>query len=218
MPLTNAAVNALNLGRGGSYSISRDVVKHYLWDTWILPAVVTDHTFFQQGVGSAYGAAAKTLNETDLFDAGKLPNGQTFLIKRIGVVCVSAAPLASVAGATIAQSFINILQSSVWDIVVEGRTFDLRFPGSKLTPNLAVSTITTATINAARVGDYVSSGWVPIDDFPIYLDTLVSFNVTAHIGNPIAATLVVINANAFALNALGATIQVVLEGVLTRSK
>ena len=218
MPITNAAVQALNLGRGGSYSISRDIIKHFLYDAWIIPAAVVDHTFFQQGVGSAYGAAAKTLNETDLFDSGKLPNGQTFLIKRIGVNIVSAFPAAGVNGAIIAQSAVNILQSSVWDIVVEGRTFDLRFPGSKLVPTISVSGITAATINTSRNGDSIASGWISIDDFPIYLDTLVSFNVTAHIGNPIAATLAVINAGATLLNGLGATMQVVLEGVLTRSK
>ena len=218
MALTNAGVQALDLGRGGSYSLSRDIIKHYLWDTWIIPAAVTDHTFFQQGVGSGFGAGAKTLNETDLFDSGKLPNGQTFLIKRIGVVCVSVFPAAGTNGAVITQSFTNILQSSVWDIVVEGRTFDLRFPGSKLCPNLSVTGITVATINSSRTGDYVASGWVPIDDFPIYLDTLVSFNVTAHIGNPLVGPLGVINVGSALLQGLGATMQVVLEGVLTRSK
>lgn len=223
MALTNAGVQALDLGRGGSYSLSRDIIKHYLWDTWIIPAAVADHTFFQQGVGSGFGAAAKTLNETDLFDSGKLPNGQTFLIKRIGVVCTSLTPSVAVNGAPIVQAFTNILQSSVWDVVVEGRTFDLRFPGSKLCPNVAITGITGvgapgADLFASRTGDYVASGWVPIDDFPIYLDTLVSFNVTAHIGNPIAAVRAILNANATLLNGRAAVLQVVLEGVLTRSK
>lgn len=219
MALTAGASRDLALGAGGSYSASRDIQKHFLWDTWLLPATVANHTYFMQGVGSPWGAGVKTINETNLYDSGKLPNGQTFLAKKIGVSCITASPQTNTpAGQLVVQAFVNMLQSSVFEIQIQGRSFDLQMHGSKFTPAISLSQDTAATINSVRVGDYVASGWMSLDDYPIFIDSLVGFSVVQTLGNPIAAIVTVINAGLNRLNGLGATLQLLLEGTLTRAK
>ena len=218
MALTKGAVQDIELGRGGSYSSARDAIKHYLWDTWIIPAAVVNHTYFQQGVGSVFGAGVKAVNETNLYDSGKLPNGQTFLVKKMSIKCISVFPAAGVNPGDIAQAYVNILQSSVFELKLQGREFDIQVQGSRFLPSLTVYGEHAATFHPFAAGQVMATGTVDLGAYPIFLDNLVSFQVDQIIANPIAATLVVINAGATLLNGLGSTFRICLEGSLTRAK
>ena len=218
MALTKGAVQDIELGRGGSYSSARDAIKHYLWDTWIIPAAVVNHTYFQQGVGSVFGAGAKAVNETNLYDSGKLPNGQTFHVKKMCINCIAVEAAAGVTPSDTAQAFVNVLQSSVFELKLQGREFDLQVHGSDFLPNLTIYGAAGANIGTFGAGVPLAGGWVSLEAYPIFLDNLVSFQVDQIIANPIAATLAVINAGATLLNGLGSLFQVMLEGSLTRAK
>jgi hypothetical protein len=219
MSLTNRAAQLIELGRGGSYSVSRDAIKHTIYDTQIIPATVQDYTFFSQPVGSAFGAGVKSVNETNLYDNGKLPNGQTFLAMRFGIALISHSAAAAVDGATVTQAFTNIVQSSIFDIKLQGREFDSRVHGSQLTPAIAVSTISAVTVNQHGAGQYLASGWFNLDPSPIFIDQMVSFSVqrtTSTIG--IAAVAAILLANFALMSTNNCWFHVRLEGFLTRAK
>jgi hypothetical protein len=179
----------------------------------------SDFTFFSQPQGAQWKTTfTKTLNETNLNDSGKLPNGQTFVITRMGVGLTSVLQAANTAGATYVQAFINILQSSVFNIVVAGRDFDFQVHGRQFIAPIAMASSTAATINTQRHGDQVTSGWVKLDPSPIFLDQLVSFKVQQFFNNPDTNIQTVLDANCALLHAIYATMTVTLEGFLTRAK
>jgi hypothetical protein len=219
MSLTPGAKQMIGLGAQGSYSVSRDAIKHQIWDMRTFGTSRSDFTFFSQPQGAQWKTTfSKTLNETNLNDSGKLPNGQTFVITRMGVGLTSVLQAANTAGATYVQAFINILQSSVFNIVVAGRDFDFQVHGRQFIAPIAMSSSTAGTINAQRHGDQVTSGWVKLDPSPIFLDQLVSFKVQQFFNNPDTNIQTVLDANCTLLNAIYATMTVTLEGFLTRAK
>jgi hypothetical protein len=219
--LTPEAVRDIALGKGGSYGISRDIIKHTLWDARWLGATPTNNAFFTQPINQPWALAGevKTRNETNMIDTGKLPNGQTFLVKRIGVALILPIEAAEDDAETIVQSYYNIVQSSVFRLVVAGREFDFECHGSQFTPAVAVNAITAATVNSNRTGDFVSSGWISLDYIPIFLGPMTSFSVDQTIQNAHAYVLAtVLPAACVLLKAVYCSIQVRLEGVLTRAK
>lgn len=215
--LTKQALEYLKLGTGGSYSLARDAISHRIWDTRIFGATVTNYTFFSQPVNTVLlGAALKTLNETNVYDQGKLPNGQTFLINRMGVafkanqgVGGSAIALAQV------EAFTSILKNSVFEIKLAGREFDFQCHGSQFLPMPMQELVGTAT---QRIGDVIGSGWVKLDPTPIFLDQLVSFTLTQTIQNPIPTLATMLNTASAQLGTYYGEMQVVLDGFLTRAK
>lgn len=219
MALTNAAVKEINLGRGGSYSLSRDVIKHYIWDTrYFNTTTPDDWTFFTQHIGSAWRLGAnKTINETNLYSAGQLPNGQTFLVKRIGIACVALMQAADTDAQAISAAFINVLQTSVLEFTIAGREWDMQTHMSNFLPALAVHG-QTATNQTFRAGDTLASGWISLDSTPIFIDQLVSFSAFMRLNNPGTGYKTAINADLTLLNGNYATLQLKLEGVLTRAK
>jgi len=236
MAITRTAKNMIQLGAGGSYSNARDAIKHQIWDTRYFGAVgtaptsVSDATFFSQPIGAQWRVGSKTKNETNLQDSGKLPNGQTFLITRIGVALISAYDVTSttVAPATanaslIAQAYVNVMQSSIFEIRIAGREYDFQIHGRQFLPSLCINGYNSGTAGSvARVGDTIVNGWVKLEPSPIFLDELVSFNVAQLVQN---ADTTNVNTsgkslvNSFLwLNAYACTMQVCLEGFLTRAK
>lgn len=219
MPLTRQAAEMIELGRGGSYSVSRDAIKHTVYDSQLVPAVTADFTYFAQPIGSVFGAGVKSLAETNLHDNGKLPNGQTFLGLRLGVSLLSHSAAAAVDGATVVQAFTNILQASIFEIKLQGREYDFQCHGSQFTPAVSVSTISAATIFQHGSGQYLASGWINLDPSPVFLDQMVSFSVIRRCPvSPIAAVAAIITANHVVLNTNSAYIQAKIEGFLTRAK
>jgi len=226
MAITKTAKNMIQLGAGGSYSTARDAIKHQIWDTRYFSAAPSDNTFFAQPIGSQWLVGSKTKNETNLQDSGKLPNGQTFLITRIGLALISAYEVGSVGAATwpnapiLAQAYTNIMQSSIFEIRIAGREYDFQIHGRQFLPSLCLNGSGTGSV--ARIGDTIVNGWVKLEPSPIFLDELVSFNVAqlcinADTTNILAATKPLNNSFAW-LAANYCRMQLTLEGFLTRAK
>lgn len=217
MALTQGAMEAIALGRGGSYSLSRDVIKHALYDTALVGTTATDVTYFTTQIGTAYGAGTKTINETNMLDSGKLPNGQTFLIQRIAIDFISSLAVATTDEVDVVQAYYNLLQSSIVEIRIAGREFDFQMPGSGFLPPVAISGA-LGTDSPVRVGDVIASGIIPLGVTPIFIDQLVTFSVVLRSGSGLPAIQTILDANATLLNGDSSSIRVTLEGVLTRAK
>jgi hypothetical protein len=217
--ITEGAAQAIALQDGGSFSNERDVQLHYVYDTRLVPAVVapSDFIYYSQPIGAAYGGGVKGLVETNLYDPGKLPNGQRFTIKRILVTLHSLIAAATVDATLAMQAYINILQASTIEIKIPPREFDLQVPGRCFVP-AAPAYGHSAANGSFRTGDTIASGYVSLGDTPIVIDNLVTFQVIHHINSAVAANVVILNANSAVLNALGASVGIALEGVLTRGK
>lgn len=220
MALTPKAQENIALGRGGSYSISRDAIKHQIWDTRFFPTSTgTDYTFFAQPLGAPWRVGNKSLTEVNISDSGKLPNGQTFMVHRMGIGLLSHYTVASTTAATIAQRFFNLMQSSVFEIGILGRDFDFQVHGRQFLPcPVALSSDTASGVGHIRNGDMIASGWINLHPAPIFIDQLVSFRVTHRLGNPDTNVRMILDADSSALNAVYADLQVTLEGFLTRAK
>jgi len=232
MAITKTARNMIQLGAGGSYSNARDAIKHQIWDTRYFGATPSDNTFFSQPIGAQWRVGSKTKNETNLQDSGKLPNGQTFLITRIGIALISAydvgstytqsaAPVAM--APLVAQAYVNIMQSSVFEIRIAGREYDFQVHGRQFLPGLCINGYSSATAGSvARVGDTIVNGWIKLEPSPIFLDELVSFNVAQLVQNPDTTNIFAANKplnNSFGwLSTFYCTMQLTLEGFLTRAK
>lgn len=220
--LTKQAVEYLKLGTGGSYSLARDAIKHQIWDTRYFATTIADWTFYQQPLNAPWRVGVKTLNETNLNDSGKLPNGQTMLFTRFGVAVIVPLAIADTTTAVVARSFANLLQSSVFEIRIAGRDFDFQIHGSQFLPRpiflTGIQDNATNANDTYRVGDMIASGWAKLDPAPIFVDQLVSFSVVHRLGNPDTSVKAILDADASALYGEYATMQVTLEGFLTRAK
>jgi hypothetical protein len=229
MSITKSAQDMIGLGRGGSYSTSRDALKHQVWDTRYFAATPSDNTFFVQPIGSAWRVGSKTKVETNLADSGKFPNGQTFLITRMGVALISEYEVGLTTATSwpnaslIAQAYTNVMQNSVFEVRIAGREYDFQIHGRQFLPSLSINGYNAGTAGSvARVGDTLVSGWVKLAPSPIFIDELVSFQVAQICDNAdttnIKATGKPLNNSFLWLNNYYCTLQVCLEGFLTRAK
>jgi hypothetical protein len=216
MPLTQQALENIRLGEGGSYSLARDAISHRLWDVRTFGAVASDFTFFSQPVGSTFLAGSlKTLTETNLYDTGKLPNGQTFLATRMCIA--SQITGGNNVALSMAQDFQNIIQNSVFEIRLAGREYDFQVPGRMFMPTpISAFGITTST--NGRVGDMISSGWAKLAPTPIFIDQLVSFSVIQRLQTATPALQTILNTSCSNLSNYYAQLMVILDGFLTRAK
>jgi hypothetical protein len=229
MSITKTAANMIRMGAGGTYSNARDAIRHQIWDTRMIGTSPSDNTYFSQPIGAPWASTGtKTKIETNLTDSGKLPNGQTILVTRISVALMSHYDMGSTGNATfpnapiLAQAYVNVMQSSVFEIRVAGREFDFQVHGRQFLPSLCVNGSMAATLGAARNGDTVVSGWIKLDPSPIFLDELVSFQVNQIVTNGDIANVNFSGKSLFNscawLAANFCTMQVCLEGFLTRAK
>lgn len=219
MAITKEALYAIALGRGGSYGLSRDVIKHYLWDSYAVGTTAASYTYFSQPVGAPWKTTfSKTEIETNLQSSSQLPNGQTFLVTRMGMKFISFLDAAKTVGEDYVQAYVNLMQSSVFRIKIAGREFDLETPGSNFVSAISVSSGTATSTFAFRHGDTVTSAWVNLNPTPIFIDQLVTFSVVQQLENPDTNVKTVLDANATLLNGTYSVIQCVLEGILTRAK
>lgn len=217
--LTKQAVEYIKLGSGGSYSLSRDAIKHRIWDTRQFGSTASEAVFFQTQNGATWrNSSNKTTNETNIFDSGKLPNGQTFLVNRfsVGLIVPVAADATNVS--ELGRAFNNLLQSSYFEIVIQGRAFDFQIHGSELLPRPMSLYGQLATNGPVRIGDMMASGWAKLDPAPIFIDTLVSFQVNHRLGNPDSRVKTLLDADATLLDGVYASMICTLEGFLTRAK
>lgn len=218
--ITAQVAKDLQLGKNGSYSNEGNVLQHTLYDTERFAATTARPTtnFFTVPQGQANTAGqAKTLTETNMTDPGKLPNGQTYLVKE-----VLANLLANVVGAdvdvnTVLAAYYNLMQNSVFEIKIAGREFDLQKPGSVFLPHNPVSGLVSA-INAAPVqSSFISTGVVRLNATPIPIGQLVSFSMVQRTGSGTAALTTIINTASDVLATQVAQLQMHLVGILTRA-
>jgi len=216
--LTQGAARDANVLRFlSTYGTGRDILKHQLFDTRFFDTTATNYDFFAQPIGGAWRANTKTIIETNMIDTGKLANGQAFLIKRLGVTFQTLLPASAVNAPAVAMACVHILQSSVFEFRVASREWDVQIHGRNFLPALAVygQNQTNATF---RCGDTIASGYIALDDIPIILDPLVNFKVGMNFSNTDTNVQTVINASATLLHGLYSTMQVILEGTLSRPK
>jgi len=227
--LTAKALEYLKLGTGGSYSLARDAIAHRLWDTRSFASTAQSYTYFSQPIASPWLAgSSKSLNETNMNNTASLPNGQTFLCNRIAVAVISPAQfqcgIQSPVDQIISQAAKTILENSVFEIILAGRSFDFQAHGRQFLsmPLSAIGQLTATGANFAgdysRLGDYIASGWIKLDPTPIFIDQLVSFQVNQRLDNPVPALKVTLDAASYAMSSYNATMMVILDGFLTRAK
>lgn len=217
--LTAGARRDIRLGMSGSYSPARDAIKHNIWDTRTFATVIADFRFFSQPQGNPWRVGVKTVNETNITQNGTLPNGQTFMMHRMGVSLIIPLQATDTNGAIVAQAFTNLMQSSVFEVGIEGRLYDYQTHGTSfLAKPIQVSTISASSVNHQRVGDVIGSGWVNFHPAPIFIDQLVGFFVQHRLGNPDTNVVTILNANSSLLYGLYGTMQIMIEGFLTRAK
>lgn len=215
--LTQKASNALKLGKNGSYSNEGVVQQHTLYDSSFTAATLRATTsFFTVPQGGA-----KTQTETNLSDSGKLPNGQSFLIEKIGFALkanvVGDAVLTNVNA--ILSAYFNIMQNSIFEIQIASRDFELQIPGSMFLSPIPVagnSTMLAATDRLVNQGEIMSGGWYKLGVTPISIGNLVSFKVIMHSGSGNGTLAAILNTASGLLLTQLAQIECRLGGILTK--
>lgn len=221
--ITKGAAEALQLGKNGSYSNEGNVLQHTIYDRTEFQAATVRGTtqFFVGAQGATFMGATKALTETNLQDSGKLPNGQTFLIKEMSIALIPGfVGTADGDVKTIIAAYYNIVQNSIFEIKIAGREFDLQTPGSCfLNPVQAIGTGTMvdATTRPVSVGDFISTGWLKLGTTPIPIGQLVSFQVNMRTAAADAAIDTILDTASDVLATQNAMIECRLRGVLTRA-
>jgi hypothetical protein len=154
-----------------------------------------------------------------MYDTGKLPRGQVFLAIRMGIQCIIPPALDATVSDDYIQSFIGILDSSVFEVKITGREYDYQIHGSEFLPILKISGNTGSTSTVVTGGAvYPQAGWSSLKPTPIIIDEQVSFNVKQTLANPDSNVDTILDTYASLLNGAYATMKVTLEGLLTRAK
>lgn len=211
--VTSKAVKAAKLMKAGSYGKARDIISHVIYDTLPFSSSTPSMRFFASPQGTT-----KTLQQTNLTDASKLPTGHEMTLEFIRpkvILNVDAAPEYQ---ATLLASAIKVFEESTISFKIVGREFDLQLPGSYFLPSFAavdqVATASTNTLSSSRVGDFLAPPAFKLD-IPIVLESQANFNLVVDIDT--GATGV-----SAALTALGGTLVSKLrwemKGILKRAK
>jgi len=214
--ITKKAAQALKLGANGSYSDEGQILQHTLYDSAFFQdaTLAAKTSFFTVPQGGA-----KTLTETNMEDSGKLPNGNTFMIESFGIAlkCNFVGTDGDVN--TVLSAYYNIIQNSIFEVIISGRAFDLQLPGSRLLTPIPVSdtgTMVDATTRLAGDPNLLASGWYKLPATPIPVANLVSFKVDMISGSGLAALAAILDTASDVLNTQKAQIEVRLGGTLTR--
>lgn len=212
--ITKSAMQDLQLGKNGSYSNEGNVLQHTLYDTLTFAAttVRAQSLFFSVPIGTT-----KTLTETNLQDSGKLPNGQTFLIKSISFAAMIADIGTDDGINSNISAYVNIIQNSVFEIKIAGREFDMQKPGSEFLPSFMAASISAAANVAAAQSMFISTGEIKLAATPIPIGQLVTFGVVQKTGSATSALQTILNTASNNLNAQNAQLQIRLKGILTRA-
>lgn len=220
---TQGVMRDLALVKQGSYSqVAGDVLDHVLYDFLRFAATTlrATTTFFSVPIGGTFGDGVKGKPETNLIDPGKLPSGQGFLVKEVGFKVKTFFANTDVDTAIVVNDLFNIINSSVFELRIAGREFDLQIPGSILMPSIAAlgrATVVDATDEIASYGQLMANGWVKLAT-PIAIGELVSFNVTQISGSADSSVQTILNSSSDRLATQEAELGILLKGTLVRSK
>jgi len=166
----------VNLIRQGSYQGASDVQDHYWFDTLPFePSTISNIRFFSGPI-----SPSKTIQETNLQDAGKFPTGQSFVLNAFQPHLLAKFDEATPEKASqVVTDYYTVLEESLIEIVIAGREFDFQGPGSVWLPSVSIAQQTEAAavgITETRVGDFNHRNWLPMKT-PITIGELVSFQL-----------------------------------------
>jgi len=217
--ITRSAAEDLQLGKFGSYSNEGNVLQHVLFDNLDFndATVRAEGSFFQKPIGSTYMSGTKTNAQTNLFDAGKLPNAQTFIVKEMGISLIAAVAGADTDAKAVVAAFTNIMQSSKFELKIAGREYDLQVPGSVFLPSVFVQGADVEGDGVNVGGAFISTGWVKLSATPVVIGNMVTFSVNMSTNTSSSALHAILNTASDILNTQNAQLQCRLRGVLTRS-
>lgn len=191
-----------SLGRAAAqYAVNRAGEKEGIWyplyDKQLYPAAgAAVLTFFQTPVGGVRGAAALTYEDTNMTNAGALPNPQTFLMTGIEVFLHSGLNpyRAQAAAGAIAQwndihavmrrGFARLYIGSK-DYLLDG-PLNIFPPSFRLAGDAALGGVGSAAGTVDMV-DYAASAGKPYEISPFMIPTQQNFRVTLEFPNGVAA-------------------------------
>ena len=223
MYVTEQILRDLALIKQGSYDkLTGDALDHTIYDEWRFAAttVRATTTFFSIGQGGTYGDGTKGLSETNLSDAGRLPSGQGFLVKRISFALKFNALGTELDAGECLSDVVSLMQNSVFNLKIAGREFERQIHGTEFLPSIflaARATIVQATDNVFRAGDMLSAGDVKLSA-PIAIGDNVGFNVIQYTSAADASVQTIVNNASNRLATQEAALQIRLHGTLVRSK
>lgn len=185
------------LASQGSYGPSAQWITHELYDTLAFPATPLTMDFFTIGT-----SGTKTLAKTNMKQGGQLPMNQEFRFHKVEISLLNKGALAADQDAD-TQAAITALQESWFQLVIDGREYDLQFSGAGLLPSMVGVGAT-----AGSVGRFMSAGSKKLTA-AINLGRLTSFAMRVNFDTAATASLAVLEADACEL-------QVRLVGQLKR--
>lgn len=202
--------NNIALLRSGSYpSGASDIQDHVLWDTVAFKASSTSkYSMFRE----PQGVNGKTLADTNLDDAGKLPTGKAFNIQSIGF-SLAGIPSNSTSALPLVKSLYDVMRDGVVEIVINGREYDLQIPADVFLPSIAEIAGDASNSATSRVGDFSVNPWYGLQ-IPIPVGTQVNFEVKWTFDNAKADVATALDA----LEAAGVRLRTKLRGILSRTK
>lgn len=218
--ITRSAADAMQLGKNGSYSNEGNILQHTLYDTEPFAATTARATtnFFTVPQGQPNTAGnAKGLTETNMTGAGQLPNGQTFLIKKVGIYGLLNIVGADVDQNTVYSALYNLVSNSVFEVKVAGREWDLQVPGTKFLPKFPGAALNSAANGAAPQSTYINTGSISLNATPIVIGQLVTFSMIQRTASGTAALLTIVNTASDVLATQLAQLQPHFDGILTRA-
>lgn len=231
--IPQGAVNDMAQMAGGTYGKGGDVIDHYLWDTaeFANTTVRAETRFFVKGFGQGFGytaGATKTLTETNLTDTGKLPAGQSFLVKAISIsfldnLEVAQATEANQVAAARVSAWYTLLHGSVFEFRFANQDFAWQAPGDIFLPSVSVSAVQNALTTVAtsrpvgvQTGAFMHYNWIAMKT-PLVIGELVSFSVNMKSGAGDIAAIQVGDATTTLFDGKS-LMKVILKGTMTRSK
>jgi len=217
--ITKKAAQDLQLGKNGSYSNEGNVLQHVLYDNMDFQNTTlrAETVFFSIPFGGVYMGGTKTMSETNMREVGKLPNGQTFLVKEISFALVPTIVGADTDVNTILSAYYNIMQASTFEVKIAGREYDLQVPGTCFLNPVQVAALNSAANGGLPGGEYISTGWLKLNATPIPIGQLVTFSVIMRSGSAVAANATILDTASDVLDTQEAQMQCRLRGILTRA-
>jgi hypothetical protein len=218
--ITSSAANALQLSKNGSYSNEGNILQHTLYDTEPYDATTArpTTTFFSVPQGQTNKAGnAKSATETNMTDPGKLPNGQTFLMRQIDLASLFAVAGADIDANIVLAAYYNLIQNSIFEIKIAGREFDNQTPGTRFLPATPISGLFSGANGFFPQASQIGTGAVKLAATPIPVGQLVNFSVIQRTGSGTAAVATIVNTASDVLSTQNAQLQIRLGGILTRA-
>lgn len=175
--MTSAAQALENL-QSGTYGTEGSLLDFLIYDRITLAVATLSHTMFQAPVGQA----GRTLADTNMQQAGVVPQGQNWKIHALKISIHGVAP----AAAAVQQDLINLLNESTGQFIVNNKAAQYQAPLAEML-GLSLGEVPTITQGNAAFG--VVKGITPLNR-EITLAALTPFQFVVNHWTAPAASLV----------------------------